>query len=73
MKNKNFPQLDEKITLSVPQNIGKILDLVAKEMEITKEELIIHVLNRWSKENLVNTGFRCSICQINTEISSDEK
>jgi len=72
MTGNNSPGTDEEITLFIPLHIAKSLDLVATEMGITREKLIIHILNRWKVENRVNTGPQCSICQVNPESPSDE-
>jgi hypothetical protein len=72
MTGNNGPGTNEEITLFIPPHIAKSLDLVATEMGITREKLIIHILNRWRVENRVNTGSQCSICQVNPESPSDE-
>ena len=52
MTGNNGPGTNEEITLFIPPHIAKSLDLVATEMGITREKLIIHILNRWRMENL---------------------
>lgn len=71
LKEDTIPVKNESVIISVPPDVITSIDEVAHEMEMSREELIMHILSGWKKQHRVNTGSHGSLCQLHKDLSSD--
>ena len=62
---------DESVLLTLPPELCTNLDKVSHEMEISREDLILHILSGWMRSHRVNTGPAGSLCQLNLDHPSE--
>lgn len=52
------------LLIDIPPDLYDHLYRVAMEMDITREELVIKILNQWKRDNRVVTGDQSQLCQL---------
>jgi|GEM_PF-586634 len=71
VSENSMSQRDESVLLTLSPELCTSLDEVTHEMEISREDLIMHILSGWMRSHRVNTGPAGSLCQLNQDHPSE--